>query len=158
MNFDLKLKTMLQKFSTISLALIAVLAFFSSCQKGDVISNEEDIAGTWSVTGIRSNSANDWNGDGYTETDIYGSYSYCQRDIVLVFDEHGTGRGRQGCNAYWENLSWRLSNNSRTLNIDLMEDVIVLNNLRVSNNTIQGEDNISSNGRNYTITYTLQRR
>lgn len=131
---------------------------FTSCQKGDVISDEEDISGTWVVTGIHSNAANDWDGDGYTETDIYASYSYCQRDIVLVFDEYGTGQGRQGCNAYWQNLNWSLSNNNRTLNIDLIEDVIVLNNLRINSGIIQGEDQVYSNGRNYTITYTLQRR
>lgn len=149
---------MWQKISTLSLLLVACVLFLSGCVKGDVISNEEDIAGTWAVTAIRSNAANDWDGDGYTETDIYGTYSYCQRDIVLVFDPYGTGQGRQGCNSYWQNLNWQLSNGNRTLNIDLMDDVIVLNNLRINYNSIQGEDQVYSNGRNYTITYTLQRR
>ena len=149
---------MIRKVSTFSLSFIAIAIFLMSCMKGDVISNEDDITGTWAVTGIRSNSANDWNGDGNTETDVLGSYSYCQRDIVLVFDPYGTGQGRQGCNSYWQNLNWQLSNGNRTLNIDLMEDVIVLDNLRISYNTIRGEDNVYSNGRNYSITYTLERR
>lgn len=149
---------MIRKISSLSLSLITATLLLSSCMKGNVISNEDDIAGTWAVTGIRSNPANDWDGDGYTETDVLGSYSYCQRDIVLVFDPYGTGQGRQGCNSYWQNLNWRLSNGNRTLNIDLMEDVIELNNLRISYNTIRGEDNVYSNGRNYTITYTLERR
>ncbi len=149
---------MLQKFSALSFVLVTLAIVFAGCQKGDVISNEEDISGTWAVTGIRSNAANDWDGDGDSETDIYGNYSYCQRDIVLVFNEYGTGQARQGCNAYWQNLNWTLSDNNRTLNIDLIEDEIVLDNLRVDNNIIRGEDHIYSNGRNYTITYTLERR
>jgi hypothetical protein len=149
---------MLKKFFTLSFLTIATIFIFSSCTKSDVISNEYDVVGTWAVTGIRSNAANDWDGDGRSETDIYGTYSSCQRDIVLVFDDYGTGQGRQGCNSYWQNLNWQLTNNNRNLRIDLIEDVIELSNLRVSSNTIQGDDNVYSNGRNYTITYTLQRR
>lgn len=149
---------MLKKIFTLSLAATAVIFVFSSCTKTDVISNENDVVGTWAVTDIRSNIANDWDGDGYPETDIYGTYSYCQRDIVLAFDQYGTGQGKQGCNAYWQNLNWQLTNNNHTLTIDLIDDVIELNNLRVSFNTIEGDDYVYSNGRNYTITYTLQRR
>jgi hypothetical protein len=149
---------MLKKFFTLSFLLTAIIVVFSSCSKSDVISNEYDVVGTWAVTGIRSNIANDWDGDGYSETDIYGTYSYCQRDIILTFDEYGTGQGRQGCNSYWQNLNWQLTNNNRTLYIDLMDDAIELSNLRVSSNTIQGDDNVYSNGRYYTVSYTLQRR
>ena len=149
---------MLKKIFTFSFLLIATVIVFSSCTKSDMISSESNVVGTWAVTGIRSNMANDWNGDGYSETDIYGTYSYCQRDIVLVFDQYGTGQGRQGCNAYWQNLNWQLTNNNHHLRIDMIDDVIELSILRVSANTIQGDDYVYSNGRNYTITYTLQRR
>lgn len=149
---------MVKRIFTLSTILLATVFFFSSCTKSDVISNDTDVVGTWAVTGIRSNMANDWDGDGYSETDIYGTYSYCQRDIVLTFDQYGTGQGRQGCNSYWQNLNWQLTNGNRTLRVDMIDDVIELNNLRVSYNSIQGDDYVYSNGRNYTITYTLQRR
>lgn len=149
---------MVKRIFTLSTILLATVFFLSSCTKSDVISNDTDVVGTWAVTGIRSNMANDWDGDGYSETDIYGTYSYCQRDIVLTFDQYGTGQGRQGCNSYWQNLNWQLTNGNRTLRVDMIDDVIELNNLRVSYNTIQGDDYVYSNGRNYTITYTLQRR
>ena len=149
---------MVKRIFTLSTILLATVFFFSSCTKSDVISNDTDVVGTWAVTGIRSNMANDWDGDGYSETDIYGTYSYCQRDIVLTFDQYGTGQGSQGCNSYWQNLNWQLTNGNRTLRVDMIDDVIELNNLRVSYNTIQGDDYVYSNGRNYTITYTLQRR
>lgn len=149
---------MTRKIFTLSLSLIATIIFFSSCTKGDVIADQTDVAGTWAVVGIRSDVANDWDGDGYQETDIYSTYSYCQRDIVLVFDDYGTGQARQGCNSYWQNLNWQLLNGNRTLHIDLLGDVIDLNNLRVNSNSIQGEDRVYDNGRYYNVTYTLQRR
>lgn len=148
---------MLKKIFTLSFLLAAVIVF-SGCTKNDVISNENDITGTWAVTGIRSNIANDWDGDGYPETNIYGTYSSCERDIVLVFDYNGSGQSRQGCDAYWQNLNWQLLNNNRTLYIGIPDGDINLNNLRVGANTIQGDDNVYSNGRNYIVTYTLQRQ
>lgn len=147
-----------RKIFTTSLLLIALSFLITSCVKGDVISNKADITGTWAVTAIRSNAPNDWDGDGYTETDIFSTYDYCQRDIVLVFDRYGTGQARQGCNSYWQNLNWQLTDNNRTLHIDLLDDVIDLHNLQTGYTTIRGEDYVYSNGRNYTITYTLQRR
>ena len=149
---------MATKIFTLSLSLAASIILLSSCTKSDVISDTNDVVGTWAVTGIRSNMANDWDGDGRSETDIFGTYSYCQRDIILVFDRYGTGQGRQGCNSYWQNLNWQMINGGRTLHIDLMDDVIELNNLRAGYSTIQGEDHVYSNGRNFTITYTLERR
>lgn len=148
----------MKNFFTLTLLSLAAIFTLSSCTKTDVISNETDVVGEWAVTGIRSNMANDWNGDGYSETDIYGSYTPCQRDIVLAFDQFGGGQGRQGCNSYWENLNWQLTNGNRTLRIDLTGDVIQLDNLRVSHNTIQGDDYVYSNGRNFIVTYTLERR
>ena len=110
------------------------------------------------MVAISSDQAYDWDGDGRSETDVFGNYSNCQRDIVLVFNQYGTGQGRQGCDSYWQNLNWQLTNGNRTLRIDMIGDVIELSNLRVGSNTISGDDNVYSNGRNYTVTYTLQRR
>jgi hypothetical protein len=149
---------MVRRISTFIIALFFIGIFLSSCAKSDVIGNENDITGTWAVTGIRSDIAYDWNGDGYTETDIFNNYSYCQRDILLSFDYNGNGQSRQGCNASWLAMYWQLSNNNRTLNINLPDDDINLNISRFDSNTIIGDDRIYVDGRYYNITYTLQRR
>jgi hypothetical protein len=150
---------MVRRISTTFLALFSLVFIFSSCTKGnDIIANQNDITGTWAVVGISSNISYDWNGDGYSETDIYGSYSYCQRDIVLSFEENGNGQSRQGCNSSWLAMFWQLSNNNRTLHISMSEGDLDLNILRFTSNSIVGEDNVYMNGRNYTITYTLARR
>jgi hypothetical protein len=146
-----------RRIFTIVLFALSIIVF-TSCSKRDVISNQNDIVGTWAVTGIRSNLAYDWNGDGYTETDIYGSYTSCQRDIMLSFDDNGSGQSRQGCNANWRAMYWQLYDNNRTLQIQLADDDLNLNVSRFTSNTIVGEDQVYVNGRNFTITYTLSRR
>ncbi|HEU4471648.1 MAG TPA: DUF5004 domain-containing protein [Flavisolibacter sp.] len=148
---------MLKRISTSSLGLLS-LFIISSCTKDSTINDAEDISGTWQVTGIRSDVAADWDGDGYTETDIYADYSSCQRDIVLHFEPDGRGESRQGCNASWQSLYWTLTNNNRNLSISLPGDDLDLRVVSFSRSQIRGEDQVYFNGRNYVITYTLSRR
>ncbi|GAA4740018.1 hypothetical protein [Flavisolibacter ginsenosidimutans] len=141
-----------------ALLLLASAFAFTSCQKTNVIANEQNIEGTWAVTGIRSDRAYDFNGDGYSETDIYGSYNSCQRDIVVVFQPNGYGQMRQGCNAGWQNTSWQLTNGNRNLDIALPNDDLNLSLQQLDNYTIRGVDQVQINGNYFNITYTLQRQ
>jgi hypothetical protein len=140
--------------------LILSSAFiFSSCQKNnDIIADERAIEGTWAITGITSDRAYDFNGDSRTETDIYGSYTSCGRDIVVTFQSNGYGQMRQGCNARWQNANWQLVNCNRTLNIILPDDDIILDLQQFDEYTIRGTDQVQVNGNTFNITYTLQRR
>ena len=147
---------MVKRISTLTASLFLVV-FLAGCTKDTNISEADDITGTWAVTGIRSNVAYDWDGDGRNETDIYNTYTNCQQDIVLVFERDGYGQGRQGCNASWQPLDWQIYNN-RTLNIQLYNDDLNLDIVQFSNNTIRGEDNVFVDGRNFVVTYTLTRR
>ena len=141
------------------LSLIAASAFaFSSCQKSDVIQNQQSLEGTWTVSGITSDRAYDFNGDGRTETDIYGSYTSCGRDIVVVFQSGGYGQMRQGCNAPWQNANWQLLNNNSTLNIVLPDDQLNLQIQQFDDYTLRGTDQVNINGNYFNITYTFQRR
>ncbi|HEV7334007.1 MAG TPA: DUF5004 domain-containing protein [Flavisolibacter sp.] len=148
----------MRQLSTFSALAISMLLVFSSCQKSDVIRDERSLDGTWLVTGIRSDRAYDFDGDGRTETDIYGGYNSCQRDIVIVFNDDGYGRMRQGCNAYWENITWRLSNNNRQLDIQLPGDQLNLAISQFDTYTIRGVDQVFIDGSSFQITYTLQRQ
>lgn len=148
---------MVKRISTSALSLVLLSFFLASCVKEDTVSNTNDIIGTWAVTGIRSNVAYDWDGDGRTETDILQTYSYCQQDIILVFDYDGYGQSKQGCNASWQSMNWQLYNNS-TLNIQMYGDDLNLDIIQFSGNTIRGEDQVYVDGRNFVITYTLTRR
>lgn len=148
----------MRQLFTFSALSISLLLLFSSCQKSDVIHDERNLDGTWLVTGIRADRAYDFDGDGRTETDIYNSYTSCQQDIVIIFDREGYGRIQQGCDAYWENISWRLSNNNRQLDIQLPGDDLNLAISQFDNYTIRGVDQVSLDGRDFQITYTLQRQ
>lgn len=137
--------------------LLSSAFIFASCQKNnDIIADERTIEGTWQITGITSDRAYDFNGDGRSETDIYGTYNSCGRDIVLVFQPNGYGQIRQGCNASWQNTSWQL--NSRSLNIQLPDDDLNLQLQQFDDYTIRGTDQVQLNGNYFNITYTLQRR
>jgi hypothetical protein len=144
----------------ISTLIVLCFSFFAitSCSKKDVINNSEDIVGTWAVVAITSDQAYDWDGDGRYESDIFGTYDFCQRDIQLVFDANGYGQSRQGCNANWQQIYWQLSSNGRTLTIDMPGDDLNLNITQFAPSTIRGDDHVYVDGKNYTITYTLARR
>ena len=131
---------------------------FTSCQKNDIIADDRNIEGTWSVTGITSDRAYDFNGDGRTETDIYSSYSSCGRDIVVVFEQNGYGQMRQGCNSGWQNMTWRLTNNNQSLSITLPDDQLNLSLQQFDEYTIRGTDQVNINGNYFNVTYTFQRR
>ena len=140
------------------LSLAFLLIVFTSCQKDTTISDARSLEGTWAVTAITSNRAYDFNGDGRIETDIYGSYNSCGRDIVTVFEPSGYGQMRQGCNAPWQNITWQLQNNNRMLNIVLPDDVLNLQLQQFDDYTIRGTDQVQINGMSFDITYTFQRR
>lgn len=147
---------MQRNFYTLLFAFTALA--FTACQKNsDVISNPQNIEGTWAITGISSDRAYDFNGDGHAETNIYGTYSSCGRDIVAVFQNGGYGQMRQGCTAPWQNISWSLSN-SRTLSIYLPNDELNLLLQQFDNYTIRGVDQVTVDGSYFNITYTFQRR
>jgi len=140
------------------LSLASLLILFTSCQKDTFVTDARSIEGTWAVTGITSDRAYDFNGDGRTETDIYSTYNTCGRDIVTVFQGNGAGQMRQGCNAPWQNINWQLQNNNRTLNIVLPDDVLNLQLQQFDDHTIRGIDQVQMNGMSFNITYTFQRR
>jgi hypothetical protein len=75
-----------------------------------------------------------------------------------LFEQNGYGEMRQGCNAPWQNISWRLANNDQTLNITLPDDQLNLSLQQFDEYTIRGVDQVNVNGNNFNITYTLQRR
>jgi hypothetical protein len=76
---------------------------------------------------------------------------------VIVFEANGYGQMRQGCNAPWQNITWRLSSN-QTLNITLPDDQLNLALQQFDDYTIRGTDQVNMNGNYFNITYTLQRR
>ncbi len=145
-------------FLKTTFSAIIFVSLITGCSKSDTITNETSLEGSWAVTAISSNSAYDWDGDSDTETDIFGTYSTCRRDIILNFEQNGYGQTRQGCNAPWENMSWQLTNGNRQLNISFASGDINLDITQFNENTIRGNDEVTVNGQPVVISYTLSRR
>jgi hypothetical protein len=137
-------------------AAVALSVNSFGCTKSDTIERTEDILGTWSITGIQSDAAYDWDGNGTIETDILGTYSACERDIVLVFESGGIGRISEGCTSPYVNFTWQLSGNR--LDVQIPSGDLNLDILSFSNNSLRGQDQVSVNGNNVRVTYTLTRR
>ena len=141
--------------------LFLMLVLVAGCSKNDadadVNTGQEDVTGSWSVTGIQSDRAYDWDGNGSTETDIFGTYSVCNRNIVYVFETGGTGRVSEGCTAPFVNISWQLS--GRRLTVQGVPSGDINLDLIPSNaGTLKGTDDINVNGTSYRVTYTFTKR
>jgi len=46
---------------------------------------DSQFVGSWKIVAVSSDVAYDWNNDGSTERDIYGTWSSCQRDHLFTF-------------------------------------------------------------------------
>ena len=46
---------------------------------------DSQFVGSWKIVAVSSDVAYDWNNDGTTEKDIYGTWSTCQKDNLFTF-------------------------------------------------------------------------
>ena len=137
---------------------LAVLgsALFISCGNNAGTSEPRSEDKKDSIKSMAGSEAIVEDADGYAETDIFHTYTYCQQDIQLVFESGGYGESRQGCNSAWENMDWQLGNNQ--LSMQMYSDAIHLYLTQFDENTIRGYDQVNVNGSTYHITYTLRKR
>ncbi len=95
---------------------IAVLNF--SCYRVTTEKNTQpqgysvaQIIGTWKITGISSDKAYDWGGNGVAGTNIYSTWTNCQRDNLYKFSADYTGSYKRNCSELKEG-TWLLSDNN----------------------------------------------
>ena len=115
----------------VALVLFCTITLFS-CSKDDDKSKTELItSGTWKITAFTSNPAVDWDGDGDTETDIYGSMEACEKDNITTFKSDGTAQDDEGatkCDSddpQITSFEWSFTNNESKIMIDGYEYTIV---------------------------------
>jgi hypothetical protein len=58
---------------------------------------DSQVVGTWKITGYTSNKAYDWDGNGSKETDIYSTWSPCEKDNLYQFTPDKTGTFKINC-------------------------------------------------------------
>ena len=116
------------------------------------------VIGVWKITAVNSDVPNDWNGDGLPETDIYATWSACQKDNLYSFIVDYTGTFKLNC-TITETGSWQVVNTqhlqffSPTTGIEL-EKFIAMSNLEFK--TTRGYT--LSNGQPATVTKTWTRQ
>lgn len=75
------------------LYLFASIFFITACTDHLKIERNNDpqgyadsqFVGSWKITAVSSDVAYDWNNDGSSERDIYGTWSSCQKDNLFTF-------------------------------------------------------------------------
>jgi len=67
---------------------------------------DSQVVGAWKITALSSNTAYDWDGNGTTETDIFKTWSECDKDHLFNFNGNKTGVYKINCsttvNGVWQ--------------------------------------------------------
>jgi hypothetical protein len=94
----------MKPWSFLSLLLIFSIIIYTSCYKIETEANSlpqgfsvSQIIGTWKITGITSDKAYDWDGNGSTEKDIYSTWSDCKKDNLYQFNSNYSGIYKLDC-------------------------------------------------------------
>jgi hypothetical protein len=80
-----------------------LFVFIFACNKNnaDDQSNQgyadSQVVGQWKITAFLSNASYDWDGDGSAETDIFNTWTDCEKDNRYEFDSDKTGTFQLSC-------------------------------------------------------------
>lgn len=70
---------------------------------------DSQVVGTWKITAYTSNAPYDWNHDGNVETNIYQTWSSCEKDNLYQFVGDKTGTFKLNCSLTAQG-SWDIIN------------------------------------------------
>jgi hypothetical protein len=93
---------------------------------------DSQVVGVWKITAVTSDVPHDWNSDGLMETDIYSTWSACQKDNLFTFISDKTGTFKLNCSGTYTG-TWTIVNTQYleytpvTLNIESEKMVAMTN-------------------------------
>lgn len=70
---------------------------------------DSQFVGSWKVTGVSSSIPWDWDNNGTTESNVYATWSNCQKDNLFTFVGDKTGTFKFDCNTSKDG-SWQVIN------------------------------------------------
>ena len=98
--------------------LVFTLPFFSCTGKLDVNNNtnpqgyaDSQLVGVWKITGFSSSEPFDWNNDGRPESNIYNTWTECQKDNLYQFNADKTGISKLNCSLTTQS-TWQIINST----------------------------------------------
>lgn len=68
---------------------------------------DSQVVGKWKITACTSDIAYDWDGNGVAETDVYNTWTACQKDHLYEFVGNKTGTYRLSC-SLTKSGSWEI--------------------------------------------------
>ncbi|MGZ3839414.1 MAG: DUF5004 domain-containing protein [Flavisolibacter sp.] len=97
-----------------ALVIICLSLLMGSCYKITTEANAlpqgfsvSQVIGTWKVEGLSSDKPYDWDGNGTAETDVYSTWSACEKDNLYTFNSDYSGNYRFSCSST-KLGAWRL--------------------------------------------------
>lgn len=115
----------MKQVKTLAALVLSTILFFS-CSKDDAAGGDTSkrqllTSAPWKMIAYTSNPAEDWNGDGIKETDVFSIMESCEKDDLFIFKTNGDVvidyktkcEGDNGPNTATE--KWALRNNDKTL-------------------------------------------
>jgi hypothetical protein len=142
------------------LPCLLLLLLFTSCYKVEVERNDlpqgysvAQLIGVWKVTAVSSDKANDWDGNGTAENDIYSTWPDCKKDNLYQFNSNYTGSYKLDCSDTKAG-TWRLDGTVTLVwtpsgSAAAYEKIIYL-----TSNTFKTEYNLNLPTQTYKITKT----
>ena len=70
---------------------------------------DSQVVGTWKITGYSSSEPYDWNNDGRVESNIFNTWTACQKDNLYQFSADKTGLIKFDCSNTFQ-ASWQIIN------------------------------------------------
>ena len=142
-------------------SLLLLIIFFASCYKVEVEKNAlpqgfsvAQIIGTWKITAVTSDKAFDWDGNGTAETDIYSTYTDCQKDNLHQFNQDYSASFKFSCSDT-EAGTWRLDGTITLVWAAAGSPTIFEKIVYLTTDTMKTERIITqANGTSYTVTTT----
>jgi hypothetical protein len=60
---------------------------------------DSQVVGSWTITAVQSDKPYDWDGNGTAETDVYTTWSSCQKDNLYELTGTKTGTYKMSCSS-----------------------------------------------------------
>ena len=147
------------KFYSSFFAGLLVITLFSSCYKVEVEKNDlpqgysvAQLIGVWKITGISSDKAYDWDGNGTTEKDIYSVWSSCEKDNLYQFNSNYSGTYKLSCSDT-KSGTWRLDGTVTLVYSPSGSPAVYEKITYLTSNSFRSESNLSlPNGQFFKIT------
>jgi hypothetical protein len=150
----------LNKFFLISLVFLTACVGHLNIEKSDAPQGYADsqLVGTWKITGYTSNKPYDWNGDGSTETNIYNTWTSCEKDNLYQSIADKSGNFKINCSTSTPG-TWLIVNTTYlvykpTNQVSVTEKFISMTTVEFKTT----EEVTVSTGQNFTLTKTWTRQ